>query len=67
MDNLDNAVFLKWNEIKLAVENLEVDVVKSARGVSAAGVRARKGLRLLKAKAQELVKLTFEAKPKKED
>jgi hypothetical protein len=67
MDNLDNAVFLKWNEIKLAVENLEVDVVKSARGVSAAGVRARKGLRVLKAKAQELVKLTLEAKPKKED
>lgn len=56
-----------WNEIKCIVEGLEMDVFKSARGVAAAGVRARKGLRALKAKSQELVKLTFEEKSKKEE
>ena len=54
----DNQVLAKWAEIKSALEAIELDVAKNARGVSAAGVRARKGLRLLKAKATELVKLT---------
>ena len=39
---------------------LEVDVAKNARGVAAAGVRARKGLRALQGKSKELVKLTIE-------
>jgi hypothetical protein len=56
----DNPVMTKWNEIKEVCENLELDVNKNARGVAAAGVRARKGLRALKAKASELVKLTVE-------
>jgi len=63
----DNHVLLKWNEIRETIESLELDVVKSARGVAAAGIRARKGLRILKSKAQELVKLTLETKTKKED
>lgn len=63
----DNNVLLKWSEVKELVEALEIDVVKSARGVSAAGIRARKALRTLKAKAQELVKLTLETKVKKEE
>jgi hypothetical protein len=63
----DNHVLLKWSEIKETIESLELDVVKSARGVTAAGIRARKGLRILKSKAQELVKLTLEAKVKKEE
>ena len=56
----DNAVLTKWNEIKAVCEHLELDVNKNAKGVAAAGVRARKGLRTLKSKASELVKLTVE-------
>lgn len=57
---MSNDVLAKWNELKLTVEALEVDVAKNARGVAAAGVRARKGLRSLQAKCKELVKLTIE-------
>jgi len=61
----------KWNEIKSLVEALEVDVSKNARGVNAAGVRARKGLRSLQTKSKELVKLMIAAekasKPEKSD
>lgn len=56
----ENVVVTKWNELKALVESLELDVVKNARGTAAAGVRARKGLRTLKAKASELVKLTID-------
>lgn len=55
----DNEVLARWSEIKSLVEALEHDVAKNARGVSAAGVRVRKGLRELKAKAGELVKTTI--------
>ena len=48
-----------WNEIKALVESLDVDVRKNASGNASAGVRARKGLRLLKAKTSELVKATL--------
>ncbi len=56
----DNVVLTKWNELKTLVETLELDLQKSARGVSAAGVRVRKGLRDLKARAADLVKTTVE-------
>ena len=57
----------KWNEIKVLVESLELDVHKNASGNSSAGVRARRGLRLLKSSAGDLVKLTIaEEKSKKE-
>ena len=45
-----------WNELKVLVESLELDMHKNANGNKSAGVRARKGLRLLKAKSSELVK-----------
>lgn len=58
----------QWNEIKLLVESLDVDIAKNAKGNSSAGVRARRGLRLLKTKISEFVKLTIsEEKDKKED
>jgi hypothetical protein len=57
---MSNDVLSKWNDIKELVESLEVDIAKNARGVGAAGVRARKGLRQLQAKSKELVKLTVE-------
>ncbi len=56
----DNAVIAKWSALKSLVETLELDVVKNAKGVAAAGVRARKGLRDLKTKAAELVKTTVD-------
>jgi len=63
-----NPVIAKWDEIKVLVADLELDVVKNARGTAAAGVRARRGLRQLKVKATEFVKMTVERdKAKKAD
>lgn len=53
-------VTAKWDELKAVVTELELDVHKNASGNNAAGVRVRKGLRSLKVKAAELVKLTVE-------
>ncbi len=53
-------VVAKWEELKASVTELELDVLKNAKGNNAAGVRVRKGLRALKAKASELVKLTVD-------
>ena len=53
------SVLEKWNEIKVLVESLELDVHKNAGGNASAGVRARRGLRLLKKETTELVKLTI--------
>lgn len=64
----DNVILSKWSELKLLVEALEADVNKNAKGVAAAGVRVRKGLRALQASAKELVKTTLEnVKNKKEE
>ncbi len=57
----------KWNEIKVLVETLELDVHKNASGNASAGVRARRGLRLLKSNAAELVKLTISEEKSKKD
>lgn len=56
----DSPILTKWNELKTLFESLEPDVAKNAKGVAAAGVRARKGLRQLQTSAKELVKLTLE-------
>jgi hypothetical protein len=64
---MEDNIVAKWRDLRALVEALEVDVAKSARGVGAAGVRARKGLRMLKTVAADLVKMTFESdKAKKE-
>lgn len=70
---IDSPIIGKWEEIKTIMETLEGDVAKNAKGVAAAGVRSRKGLRALKAKASELVKTMVDtdkarraAAPKKE-
>jgi hypothetical protein len=55
-----------WKEIQTLVESLDLDVMKNANGNASAGVRARRGLRLLKSKSAELVKTTIaEEKAKK--
>jgi len=51
----------KWTEIKTIIESIDLDVNKNASGNASAGVRARKGLRLLKKEAAELVKMTVAA------
>jgi hypothetical protein len=56
----ENVVLSKWSELKSLVESLEADVAKNAKGVAAAGVRTRKGLRTLQGVAKDLVKLTLE-------
>lgn len=55
-----NMVVAKWEEAKALVAELELDVQKNAKGNAAAGVRARKGLRTLRSKVTELVKMTVE-------
>jgi hypothetical protein len=49
----------KWNEIRVLIESLDQDVAKNASGNASAGVRTRRGLRMLKKEAADLVKLTL--------
>ena len=49
----------KWNEIRVLIESLDQDIAKNAGGNASAGVRTRRGLRLLKKEAADLVKLTL--------
>jgi len=51
-----------WTEVKTLVEVLEVDIHKNANGNKSAGVRVRKGLRLLKNKSGDLVKASLAAR-----
>jgi len=57
---MDNNILQKWAELKTLVESLELDVHKHANGNASAGVRARRGLRLLKNESAALVKLSLE-------
>ena len=57
---MSNPVIEKWQELKVLIESIDLDVHKNANGNASAGVRARKGLRLLKTQASELVKLTVD-------
>lgn len=60
MSDSESTIITKWNELKSVIENLEADVIKNAKGVAAAGIRTRKGLRLLQVASRQLVKLTLE-------
>jgi hypothetical protein len=46
----------QWKELKVLIESMDLDVHKNASGNKSAGVRTRKGLRLLKKHASEMVK-----------
>ena len=48
-----------YNTLKLFVEGLEADVLKSNKGNKAAGVRLRKSLRKLKQFSGDFVKFTL--------
>ena len=64
---MSDTVLEKWNEIKVLVESLELDVHKNAGGNASAGVRARRGLRLLKTEVAGLIKQTITAEKSKKD
>ena len=49
-----------WKELRVLIESLELDMHKNASGNKSAGVRARKGLRLLKQKSADLVKQSLQ-------
>ena len=49
-----------WNEISVLVESLSLDIHKNAHGNKSAGIRARRGLRLLKKMSADLVRDTIE-------
>jgi hypothetical protein len=56
-----------WEEVKATVLAVELDVLKNAEGNVSAGVRARRGLRMLRTKVNDLVKvLKQEDQAKKE-
>ncbi len=59
MSESSSNILEAWSEVKALVEAAEIDVVKNAGGNSAAGVRARRALRILKNKSADLVKLTI--------
>jgi len=61
------SIVTKWNELKILVESIELDVHKNADGNASAGVRARKGLRTIKAEAATLVRLMIEEEKTKKD
>lgn len=49
-----------WNKVKTLVESMEIDIQKNAVGNASAGVRARRGLRLLKKETTALIKSMVE-------
>ena len=48
----------KWEELRTLFESVELDVKKNAKGNKSAGVRARRGLRMIKQAANDLVRLS---------
>jgi hypothetical protein len=48
-----------WSEIRELVDTVSVDIRKNISGNASAGVRARKGLRVIKSKSSELTKLSL--------
>tara|TARA_B100000131_G_C17743732_1_gene462212 strand:+ start:179 stop:379 length:201 start_codon:yes stop_codon:yes gene_type:complete len=64
---MSNEIIDKWQEIKTIIESIELDVHKNASGNASAGIRARKGLRLLKQEAAQLVKITVQTDKKRKE
>ena len=58
-DEYASQLQVKWEELKVLIETLEADISKNINGNKSAGVRARKGLRLLKTNASEIVKTSL--------
>lgn len=56
-----------WNKVKTLVESMEIDIQKNANGNSSAGVRARRGLRLLKKETAALIKSMVEVEKSRKE
>jgi len=56
----NDAINDTWKRVKTLVESMELDIQKNAGGNASAGVRARRGLRLLKKEASALIKSMVE-------
>jgi hypothetical protein len=56
----NDAINDAWRRVKTLVESMEIDIQKNAGGNVSAGVRARRGLRLLKKEAAALIKSMVE-------
>jgi len=56
---LNDDLYSKWQEFKVLIESIEQDVLKNVKGNKSAGVRARKGLRLIKTSASDIVKTSL--------
>lgn len=55
-----------WQRIKTIIDSMDIDMQKSKNGNASAGVRVRRGLRLMKKEASALVKtMVEEAKQRK--
>lgn len=61
---MNDSLVEKYEELKVLVETLQIDIVKNASGNKSAGVRARKSLRELKKIASEIVKNSLSADKK---
>ena len=57
----DSKIVELWNEMKVLVESVDTDVLKNVAGNTSAGVRARRGLKPLRKKIGELMKLMIVA------
>ena len=56
-----------WQKVKTLVESMEIDIQKNATGNASAGVRARRGLRLLKKETAALIKSMVEVEKSRKD
>lgn len=56
-----------WQKVKTLVESMEIDIQKNAGGNASAGVRARRGLRLLKKEAASLIKSMVEVEKSRKE
>lgn len=49
-----------WEELKVTVDSIELDILKQANGNASAGVRARRGLRSLKSDVTTLIRSSIQ-------
>ena len=50
----------EWNEFRILIESLNLDAHKGANGNKSAAIRTRKGLRMAKRHAAELIRQSLE-------
>lgn len=57
----NDTIIETWQRIKTIIDSMDIDMQKSRNGNASAGVRARRGLRLVKKEASALVKSMVES------